>query len=121
MRDSGPLHWMLRIACAAEFVGHGAFGIMTKPAWLPYFSVAGIPPEWAWKMMPLIGGVDITLGLFTLVRPTRVFRPAAHRPASAQVVETTRDPRWTDVTGRAASAGSGRGTGRARRVRRNPR
>ena len=64
---------MLRIACAAEFVGHGAFGVMTKAAWLPYFGVAGIPPELAWKLMPLIGTVDITLGLLVgLVRPARV-------------------------------------------------
>ena len=38
-------HWLLRIACAAEFVGHGAFGIIGKAAWLPYFGVVGIPPE----------------------------------------------------------------------------
>jgi hypothetical protein len=70
--DAGPLHWVLRIACAAEFVGHGAFGVMTKAAWLPYFGVAGIPPELAWRLMPLIGTVDITLGLVVgLLRPVR--------------------------------------------------
>ena len=42
MRDSGPFHWLLRTACAAEFVGHGAFGIMTKAAWVPYFGVVEI-------------------------------------------------------------------------------
>jgi hypothetical protein len=72
VRDSGPLHWLLRVACAAEFVGHGVFGIMTKAVWVPYFGVAGIPPELAWKLMPLIGTVDITLGLVVgLVRPAR--------------------------------------------------
>jgi hypothetical protein len=69
--DAGPLHWLLRIACSAEFVGHGAFGVLTKAAWLPYFGVVGIPPELAWRLMPLIGTVDITLGLLTLIRPTR--------------------------------------------------
>src|SRR5882762_11583966 len=63
MRPSGPLHWLLRLACAAEFVGHGAFGIMTKAAWVPYFGVVGIPPELAWKLMPMIGTVDIMIGL----------------------------------------------------------
>ena len=29
------LVWLLRVACAAEFVGHGAFGIITKAAWVP--------------------------------------------------------------------------------------
>jgi hypothetical protein len=63
---------LLRTACAAEFVGHGAFGIMTKAIWVPYFGVAGIPPDVAWTLMPLIGTVDITLGLVVgLVRPAR--------------------------------------------------
>lgn len=71
--DTRLLHWLLRIACAAEFVGHGAFGVIGKAAWLPYFGVVGIPPEVAWKLMPLIGTVDITLGLVVgLVRPARV-------------------------------------------------
>ena len=63
---------MLRLACAAEFVGHGAFGIITKAAWLPYFGVVGIPPEWGWRLMPMIGTVDITLGLLVgLILPAR--------------------------------------------------
>src|SRR5918911_4222628 len=70
--DTGPLYWILRVACAAEFIGHGAFGILTKAAWVPYFGVVGIPPELAWKLMPVIGTVDITLGLCVgLVRPVR--------------------------------------------------
>src|ERR671922_3020956 len=71
LADAGPLPWLLRIACCAEFVGHGAFGILTKAAWVPYFGTVGIPPELAWKLMPLIGSVDITLGLLTLIRPSR--------------------------------------------------
>ena len=43
--DTGPLYWMLRIACAAEFIGHGAFGVITKADWVPYFGVVGIPPS----------------------------------------------------------------------------
>src|ERR1041384_6704162 len=70
--EHGALHWLLRFACAAEFVGHGAFGIITKAAWVPYFAVAGIPPELAWKLMPVIGAVDVTLGLYVgLLRPAR--------------------------------------------------
>ena len=71
--DTGPLYWMLRIACVAEFIGHGAFGIITKADWVPYFGVVGIPPELAWKLMPVIGTVDITLGLLVgLVAPLRI-------------------------------------------------
>src|SRR5258708_32593034 len=71
--DAGLLYWMLRVACAAEFIGHGAFGIMTKAAWVPYFGVVGIPPELAWKLMPVIGTIDVSIGLLVgIVRPVRV-------------------------------------------------
>ncbi len=65
------VHWVLRIAVAAEFVGHGAFGIITKAAWVPYFGVVGIPEWLAWRLMPVVGTVDILLGIMTLLRPTR--------------------------------------------------
>src|SRR6266511_4080494 len=71
--DVGLLYWMLRVACAAEFVGHGAFGIMTKAAWVPYFGVVGIPPEAAWVLMQVVGTIDVTIGLLVgIVRPMRV-------------------------------------------------
>ncbi|MFF5973904.1 hypothetical protein ACFY7C_20475 [Streptomyces sp. NPDC012769] len=65
------IHWLLRVAIAAEFIGHGAFGIMGKEAWLGYYAVMGIPPSAAWVMMPITGSVDIALGLLVLLRPTR--------------------------------------------------
>jgi hypothetical protein len=65
------LHWLFRLALCAEFVGHGAFGVMTKPAWVPYFTMFGFPEAWAWHLMPVVGSVDITLGLLALVAPTR--------------------------------------------------
>jgi hypothetical protein len=63
------VHWILRLAVFAEFVGHGAFGILTKEAWLPYFAVVGIPEAVAWRLMPVIGTMDIVLGILTLFRP----------------------------------------------------
>jgi hypothetical protein len=45
--SASALHWILRMACAACFVGHGAFGIITKKAWVPYFAVWGISEPWA--------------------------------------------------------------------------
>jgi hypothetical protein len=69
--DATVLHWILRVAVAGCFIGHGAFGIITKAAWLPYFAIWGIPEAWAWKLMPMIGAVDITVGVLTLFQPTR--------------------------------------------------
>jgi hypothetical protein len=65
------LYWALRLACVFEFIGHGAFGIITKAAWVPYFGVVGIPERWAYRLMPVVGGVDIFLGFLVLIRPIR--------------------------------------------------
>jgi hypothetical protein len=65
------LHWILRIGVAACFIGHGAFGIITKAAWVPYFGVWGIPETWAWRLMPVVGAVDVAIGVLTLFRPVR--------------------------------------------------
>src|SRR6185437_990151 len=46
---AATLHWILRVAVAGCFIGHGAFGIITKAAWVPYFAIFGIPEAWAWK------------------------------------------------------------------------
>lgn len=65
------LCWLLRIACGLEFIGHGAFGIITKAAWVPYFDVVGIPERWAYRLMPVVGGGDVFLGFFVLLKPIR--------------------------------------------------
>jgi hypothetical protein len=68
---TATLHWIFRVAVAACFIGHGAFGIITKAAWVPYFAIFGIPERWAWTLMPVVGAVDITVGVLTLVQPVR--------------------------------------------------
>jgi len=62
-------YWTLRIGAACCFIGHGAFGFITKAAWIPYFGVVGIPEAWAWKLMPVIGAVDVTAGMWVLFAP----------------------------------------------------
>lgn len=73
-RDAvGPAgYWVLRIGAAACFIGHGAFGFITKAAWLPYFAVVGIPESWAWRLMPLVGAVDVLAGMAVLFAPRGV-------------------------------------------------
>ena len=65
------VHWIFRIAFLMEFVGHGAFGVMGKAAWVPYFGVAGFSEPTAWRLMPIIGTIDLTLGIVTFIRPMR--------------------------------------------------
>lgn len=68
---SNVLPWVLRVGVAGCFIGHGAFGIITKSAWLPYFAVAGIGEETAWSMMPIVGAMDIVMGILALLWPCR--------------------------------------------------
>src|SRR5438874_1742136 len=86
------MYWLLRVACAAEFIGHGAFGIITKAAWVPYFAFVGhgaygavlAKPAWfgyfavlgvpetavqSAALMTLVGGGEIALGLLVLAAP----------------------------------------------------
>lgn len=62
-------YWILRVGAAMCFIGHGAFGFITKAAWLPYFGVVGIPEAWAWRLMPLVGAVDVLAGMAVLFAP----------------------------------------------------
>jgi hypothetical protein len=62
-------HWILRIGAAACFIGHGAFGIITKEAWVPFFAFVGISSDWAFTLMPVVGMVDIAAGLLVLAAP----------------------------------------------------
>jgi hypothetical protein len=65
------LHWLFRLALCCEFIGHGAFGVMTKQAWVPYFTLFGFPESWAWHLMPVVGSINISLGVLALIAPIR--------------------------------------------------
>jgi hypothetical protein len=89
------LLWLFRISVFATYVGHGAFGIIGKKAWVPYFGVVGIPESLAWQLMPIIGAVDISVGMITLLSPRRAillqatiwaFWTALLRPLSGEPV-----------------------------------
>jgi hypothetical protein len=66
------LEWVLRIAVAGAFVGHGAYGaLMNKPAWHDYFGVLGIAPDA--MLMSIVGGLEIAIGLLVLAWPAPAF------------------------------------------------
>src|SRR5262245_59168797 len=65
------LHWLLRLGIIGCFIGHGAYGFLTKEAWVPYFGVIGIDCTWAYRLMPLVGAMDVSLGLTMAVVPLR--------------------------------------------------
>lgn len=69
--SSAPVgaYWALRLGAASCFIGHGAFGFITKAAWIPYFGAVGISETWAWRLMPVVGAVDVMAGMAVLFAP----------------------------------------------------
>jgi hypothetical protein len=69
MRNERALWWTLRVGAALCFIGHGAFGIITKEAWVPFFGLVGIGRDAAFALMPVVGTIDILVGFLLLARP----------------------------------------------------
>ncbi len=65
------IYFTLRLAVAMCFIGHGAFGIITKPIWCNYFAVFGIGHDMAYRLMPLVGSFDLLMGITMLLYPVR--------------------------------------------------
>ena len=63
------LPWLLRLGVIGCFIGHGAYGFITKEAWVSYFGVVGLDRAWAYRLMPWIGVMDVSLGLMMAVVP----------------------------------------------------
>lgn len=94
MSTEKKLFYTFKISIAMCFIGHGAFGIITKQIWCNYFAVFGIGQEMAYKLMPFVGSFDILMGIIMLVYPMRIvpawlvfwgiftalLRPLSHEP-----------------------------------------
>lgn len=73
MSSHKQIEWVLRIAVAGEFLGHGALAVQGKPAWIEWFSVFGITDvALATQLLLLIGALDIILAVLVLVRPVKI-------------------------------------------------
>lgn len=70
--DVDKASWVLRIAVAGEFLGHGVFGLQAKAGWLKYFTAVGIGEETAATLLPVIGAMDVVLVLVVLFKPIRL-------------------------------------------------
>lgn len=66
------MEWVLRIAIAGEFIGHGVFALQQKAGWIKYFNAVGFSGDQALTLMPWIGALDILVALIVLFRPLRV-------------------------------------------------
>src|SRR3989344_3842337 len=67
------IEWVLRIAVAGEFLGHGVFAVQGKKAWIDWFSIFGITDVGlATQLLFLIGILDIALAILVLIKPVRI-------------------------------------------------
>ena len=60
------LDFWLRISVSLCFIGHGAWGVIGKDQWVLYFNVVGIRDSLATILMPMVGVVDILIGIIFL-------------------------------------------------------
>ena len=67
------IEWVLRIAVAGEFVGHGVFALEGKKDWLGWFAKFGIADAGvAAKLLFIVGLIDIALAILVLIKPVRI-------------------------------------------------
>ncbi len=63
------MEWVLRLSVALCFIGHGFWGVISKPAWIGLITPMGFSEAAAWTLLPWVGWADIGLGIFVLIRP----------------------------------------------------
>ncbi|MDP2598354.1 MAG: hypothetical protein Q8P49_00820 [Candidatus Liptonbacteria bacterium] len=73
MENSKLVSWILRIAIAGEFIGHGVFALQGKKDWIGWFSNFGVSdPGTAAQLLLFVGTLDIALAILVLVKPVRL-------------------------------------------------
>lgn len=73
MNNAKLVEWVLRIAVAGEFIGHGVFALQGKKDWIGWFAKFGISDATvATQLLFLLGLIDIALAILVLVRPVRL-------------------------------------------------
>lgn len=67
------VEWILRIAVAGEFIGHGMFALQGKESWFKYFEAVGISnPDTIGTLLLWVGILDIALAILILIKPIRL-------------------------------------------------
>lgn len=65
--------WILRLAIAGEFVGHGVFALQAKKQWVGWISqLIGVNAAMASQLLLLVGLTDIIVALVILLKPIRL-------------------------------------------------
>lgn len=73
MNNTKIIQWVLRIAVAGEFMGHGVFALQGKKDWIGWFAKFGVSDAGiATQLLFLIGIIDIAFAIFLLIKPVRL-------------------------------------------------
>lgn len=59
----------LKIGVSSTFISHGIYAIHIKSSWIPLITSLGFNRVFACQIMPVIGFVDILVGLIILFKP----------------------------------------------------
>ncbi len=70
MENSKLINWVLRIAVAGEFIGHGVFALQGKTDWIKWIGqLIGTDPAVSGQLLWWVGALDIVVALIILIRP----------------------------------------------------
>ena len=70
--NTKTIEWVLRIAIAGTFLGHGVFALQGKEGWFEYFKPFGIvDPQTIIALLMFVGAIDLLLAVLVLIKPIR--------------------------------------------------
>jgi hypothetical protein len=73
MSQRKTIEWVLRVAVAGEFFGHGIFALQGKSAWIGWISqITGARTDVATQLLSLIGAMDVAVTFLVLLYPMRI-------------------------------------------------
>ena len=73
MQNQKIVEWVLRIAVAGEFIGHGVFALQGKQDWIKWFGNFGVTDAGlAAQLLFAVGLMDILFAILILIKPVRV-------------------------------------------------
>lgn len=72
MDQNKKIQWVLRIAVAGEFIGHGVFALQQKTQWITWIQkMLSVETSTSTTLLLCIGAVDILVALIILFKPVK--------------------------------------------------
>ena len=72
MNKNKTIEWILRLAVAGEFLGHGVFALQGKMQWVKWFADFGVSDvNLATRLLFIVGLMDLLVALIVLVKPLK--------------------------------------------------